>query len=107
VTLLYELRKLKAERHWRKARDEDLSGVNHVITTLKHPEHGNLALACACGEVFWCNGIFRGELVKREDYESAKSYRRALHAQFGVKSKDVTSRKAKKLRGLNKKGNKR
>lgn len=93
------LASLQADRHYRKARDGDLSGVEHGVARLRHPEHGVIALGCLCGEWFWLHRKFRDEAVRRQDFDSDAAYRRAFRTQLGVVARDVSPRKARRVRG--------
>lgn len=101
--LLRNFAEWRAERHWRRSRDLDLSGTNHAITRLQHPELGPLVVACVCGKVFWCHRKFRSEIIKREECDTEEFYVSALRFQLGFKQvKDVSPAKARKVRGLKK-----
>lgn len=101
--LLRIIAEWRARRHWGRVKDEDLSGTNHAITRLQHPELGPLIVACVCGEVFWTHRRFKSELVREADFRDREAWLRAFRAQLGFKHvKDVTPAKAKKVRGIKK-----
>lgn len=91
----------RAARHARDAMKSDLVGRTHDVVQLRHPEHGILAIACVCGEVYYCAAVFQEELVKPGDYDDPQDYARALRRQFHVDAvaKDVSAKRARKLHG--------
>ena len=98
----------RAVRHYNRAAHEDLSGRNHAVARIRLGAGAELAaILCICGEVFWASKAGKASMPKRESFPTEDSYVGALRLWSGIAVRDVSERKAHRVRGLGHKFNKK